>query len=165
MKNFALGGEKFKKDLECDSVADWKYNAVQDLKEYQSVQSSLHNLSEEIKNLEIEMQITKGTRFDRTPVQGGGNGYEDRMINNIDRRGRLEENLRIANHKVKRIESGLKVLSDKEKLVLSRFYVERTGDYIDRLCHELGYEKTQIYRIKDMALKKFTLSMFGIVDL
>ena len=146
-------------------MADWKYNAVQDLKEYQSVQNSLHNLSEEIKNLEIEMQTTKGTRYDRTPVQGGGNGYEDRMINNIDRKGRLEENLRIANRKVRRIECGLRVLSDKEKLVLNRFYVERTGDYIDRLCQELGCEQAQVYRVKDVALKKFTLSMFGIVDL
>lgn len=146
-------------------MADWEKNAMKDLREYQCIKESLVNIPAEIKELEIAVQTIKSVTYDKTPVSGGTSGREDALINNIDRRGRLHENLLVAQSKVRRIERGLAVLSEREKRVLDGFFMKREYGYLDRIKTELGYEERQIYRIKDEALKKFTLSMFGIVDL
>lgn len=146
-------------------MANWQRNAITDLREYEQVQQSLINIPQEIGTLEMAMTALRGVNFDKTPVEGGTSGYESRLIDNIDRRERLKINLEIARAKVQRIGRGLAALSENEALVLHRFYIQREHGYMDRLCNELGYEKSQIYRIKEAALHKFTLAMFGIVDL
>ena len=146
-------------------MADWKYNAIQDLREYRPLRDSLTNIPQEIAAIELDMQTLKGISYDKTPVEGGASRHEDRLINCIDRKQRLSENFKVAKMRVERIERGLQSLSDKEQLVLRRFYIQRETRYVERLCGELGYEERTIYRMKDAALKKFTLSMFGVLDL
>lgn len=146
-------------------MADWEKHSIEDLREYRAVKESLDTLPEEIRVLEEDMQLVKGTRYDKTPVEGGASGYEERLINYIDRKGRLEQNLDLAHAKVERIERGLSVLTENERLVLTRFYIHREPRYLDRLCGELGYEQAQVYRIKGTALRKFTLAMYGIRDI
>lgn len=146
-------------------MANWQRNAITDLREYEQVQQSLINIPQEIGTLEMAMTALRGAGFDKTPVEGGTSTYESRLIDNIDRRERLKINLEIAQAKVQRIGRGLAALSENEALVLRRFYIRRERDYLDRLCEELGYEERNIYKIKDVALKKFTLAMFGVIDL
>lgn len=146
-------------------MADWEKHSIDDLREYGALKESLGTLPEEIRALEEDMQLVKGTRYDKTPVEGGASGYEERLINYIDRKGRLEQNLGLAQARVERIERGLSVLTDNERLVLTRFYIHREPRYLDRLCGELGYEMRNIYKIKDAALRKFTLAMYGVRDI
>ena len=146
-------------------MADWEKHSIDDLREYRAVKESLGTLPEEIRALEEDMQLVKGTRYDKTPVEGGAAGYEERLINYIDRKGRLEQNLGLAQARVERIERGLSVLTENERLVLTRFYIHREPRYLDRLCGELGYEKTAVYGLKNRALKRFTLAMYGVVDI
>ena len=146
-------------------MADWEKNAIKDLREYQCIKESLVNIPAEIKELEMSVQTIKSVTYDKTPVAGGTSGREDALISNIDRRGRLTENLAVAQSKAKRIERGLAVLSEREKRVLDGFFMHRSYGHVERLADELGYDNSHIYRIKEDALKKFTLEMFGIVDL
>lgn len=146
-------------------MADWEKHSIDDLREYEALRESLGTLPDEIRALEEDMQLVKGTRYDKTPVEGGASGYEERLINYIDRKGRLEQNLGMAQAKVERIERGLSVLTENERLVLTRFYIHREPRYLDRLCGELGYEKTAVYGLKNRALKRFTLAMYGVVDI
>ena len=146
-------------------MADWEKHSIDDLREYGALKESLGTLPEEIRALEEDMQLVKGTRYDKTPVEGGASGYEERLINYIDRKGRLEQNLDLAQAKVERIKRGLSVLTENERLVLTRFYIHREPRYLDRLCGELGYEKTAVYGLKNRALKRFTLAMYGVVDI
>lgn len=60
------------------------------------------------------------------------------------------------------IDCCLQVLSDREKLVIHHFYLERTWDYIDILSEKLGVERSQLYRIKDRAMKKLVLAYYGV---
>lgn len=146
-------------------MADWKYNAIQDLREYRPLQESLTNIPQEIAAIDLDMQMVKGVSFDKMPVEGGASRHEDRLISGIDRKQRLSENLKVAKMRVERIERGLRVLSDTEQLVLRRFYIQREGRYVERLCEELGCEKSAVYREKDRALKKYTLAMYGLLSL
>lgn len=146
-------------------MPNWQHNAVQDLREYNALSISLLNIITELKEIEISMTSTNGTAYDKSPIHGGGSGYEDRAINYIDRKGRARERYKIAHLRVERIERGLETLTENERLVLQRFYIDQGSNHVDRLCEELGYERSQVYRIKDCALKKFTLAMFGVVDI
>ncbi len=56
----------------------------------------------------------------------------------------------------------LQVLNDRERLVIHHFYIEHTWDYIDILSEKLGVERSQLYRIKDRAMKKLVLAYFGV---
>lgn len=142
-------------------MVNWKQHAAQDLEDYPLIQESLQNLPEEIQILEQAAYSIHSVRLDKIPVQGGTSRRESDLIDNIDRRGRLQGNLELAKRKAERIERGLSVLNNQERLVLERFFIHRTRDYMDRLCEELGCETAQIYRIKDAGLKKFTLAMYG----
>ena len=142
-------------------MADWKGNAIDDLKRYACDLISMEILPEKIRLLEDQMQFVKGTQYDKTPVEGGSSGYEERLINYLDSKTRLERNLKAAQERVDIIEHGLSVLSDTERLVLQRFYINREKNSVERLKNELGYEKSEIYRIKDNALKRFTVAMCG----
>ena len=62
------------------------------------------------------------------------------------------------------IERGLASLDKTERLVLDRFYIDRPKNHVERLMEELNYEKTRVYEIKDQALYKFTIAMYGIVE-
>ena len=36
---------------------------------------------------------------------------------------------------------------------------------VDRLCEELGIEKAMVYRRKEFALRKFTIALYGAVEI
>ena len=62
-------------------------------------------------------------------------------------------------------EKVLDVLDKKERAVLEGFYINREDNHVDVLCERLHFEKTRLYEIKDNALRKFTMAMYGTVDI
>ncbi len=87
------------------------------------------------------------------------------LLNNITRRKELLRTRRIAAGMVEQIEKALSLLDEKEKLVLDRFYISPAKGNADRLCDELNVEKTMVYRIKDQALRTFTIALYGLTEL
>lgn len=146
-------------------MADWEDRAKRDLKQYRYVKDSLDNIPMRLRELELEIQGIKSVRYDKTPVQGGTSGREDHIINNIDERNRLKFNLQVAQMKVERIEKGLAGLNQQEKKVLEYTFIRPEFGGVHRLCLEMNYEKTAIYDMIGAALRKYTLSMCGVVDL
>lgn len=145
-------------------MAEWKLNAITDLRDYPYIVQSLQSIPAQIKELEAALVTQRSVQYDKTPVQGGISGAEDRILNNIDRRERLKINLSVATAKVERIENGLNALTATERKVLDAFYINRISGHMRRLCADLNYEERNIYKIKDTALRKFTLAMFGLMD-
>ena len=45
------------------------------------------------------------------------------------------------------------------------FYITRGKKSVERLCEELFVSKTELYRRKDEALRKFTMCSYGVVEL
>lgn len=142
----------------------WKECAITDLRKYTGMQESLMNIPEKIKVLEIRFKSIKSAASDRTPVQGGGSHMEDAMLDNIVERERLKLLYQADRRLVKLIERGLESLTKEEQLVLDLFYINRPKRYLDEISKRLGYEQAQIYRIKNNALYKFTINMYGIVE-
>ena len=75
---------------------------------------------------------------------------------------RLEEAYRFNRRRQKSMDISLDTLEYREKTVLWYFYIDRPSDYIDRLADELGIERSQIYRVKDRALKNLGKVYFGL---
>ena len=134
---------------------NWKYEAIEKLKEYSAKKQSLKSIPEEMARLESAMQSIRSATADGTPVSGGGSGREDAMLSNIVHREEL------ARKWVSLVDSGLESLSVDEKKILSRFYISPARGNVDALCEELGVEKAQVYRRRDSALRHFTLCLYG----
>lgn len=144
---------------------DWKREAMEKLKRYNAMKQSLHSIPEEITRLESEMQSIRSATSDGTPVTGGGSGREDRYLSNIVHREELSRSLEQAKVWVSLVDSALAILNSEELLILDRFYISPARGNVDRLCMELGIEKSQVYARKDSALHHFTLSLYGCTEI
>lgn len=145
---------------------NWCTFSIQRLKDYNDRLSAAENLKEQIEALENRFTAIRAATTDSTPVQGGNdNKREQMLISNISMREELKNNLNIIQHEINITEKGLQALSKTERTILTRFYINKTKGFVDRLCDELYISKTELYRQRDKALKKFTLVCYGIVEL
>ena len=96
-------------------MADWKNNAVTDLKEYPYLRECLQTIPEEITSINCLMKGIKSSCRDNIPVQGGTRKKEDFILDGIDRKERLRINYKVAQGKIKRIERALSKLDNAEK--------------------------------------------------
>ena len=140
---------------------NWRGEAVEKLRKYDAMCRSLQNIPLEVKRLEVDARAIRGARTDGTPVNGGGSGREDALINNIAHRQELTWALEQAKYWVDITRRGLETLTPEEKLVLQRFYLTPEQGSVQRLCMELGVEQSSIYRKRDKALRKFALALYG----
>lgn len=144
---------------------DWKKAAEDDLKLYNLRMLSLDNISERIATLKASKEGVKACVTDKVPVKGGQSKYEEMLINCIVEIERLSLNYEVTERLIKLTERGLSVLDDEEREVLESFYISGSERCLDVLRERLGYEKSQIYRIKDRALQKYTVACFGVTQL
>lgn len=142
----------------------WRECAITDLKKYRAMSASLTNIPEKIQILKIRFESVKSGSSDSTPVQGGGSHMEEAIIDNIVERKRLALLYHADRRLVRLIERGLSELSKEERLVIDLFYIDRPRNHVDELAKRLNCEKSQVYRIKDIALYKFTITMYGIEE-
>ena len=144
---------------------NWKFEAIEKLKEYTARKNAITSIPEEIKRLEEDAQRIRAASTDATPVQGGGSAREDMLLSNIVHREELQRRLSDAQRWVKIVDDGLAVLSDEDRLVLDRFYIHPMRGNVDRLCGELGLEdERSVYKRKDKALRRFTVALYGICE-
>ena len=145
---------------------NWCVFSIQRLRDYEERLTAVENLEEQIESLQDRFTAIRAAKTDGTPVQGGNeNKREEMLIANIAMREELKNNLDITKREISITEKGLEALTAEEHKILSRFYICRTKGYIERLCDELYISKTELYRQKDIALKRFTMACYGIVEL
>lgn len=145
---------------------NWCVFAIQRLGDYEDRLTAVENLTDQIESLEDKVTAIRSAVTDSTPVQGGNeNKREQMLIFNISMRCELQKNLEYAKKEISITEKGLATLTKAEKEVLHRFYINRTKGYIQRLCDDLFISQAEVYRMKDIALKKFTMACYGIVEL
>lgn len=144
---------------------NWNYMAVQRLKAYESRREAIKNIPEEIALLTQRFQSIRAAATDGTPVQESGNRREEMLVYNIAKREELKINFEIVRREVCLTEKGLAALSDEERRILELFYITRGKKSVERLCEELFVSKTELYRRKDEALRKFTMCSYGVVEL
>lgn len=144
---------------------NWKFEAIEKLKEYTARKNAITSIPEEIKRLEEDAQRIRSASTDATPVKGGGSTREDMLLDNIVHREELQRRLSDALRWIDIVDAGLAVLSDEDRLVLDRFYIHPMRGNVDRLRSELGLEdERSVYKRKDKALRKFTIALYGTCE-
>jgi hypothetical protein len=144
---------------------NWQKEAINDLRAYASRVRALENMKERISLLESKYKTVRSAMGDTDAVKGGGSKQEELLINNIAERERLKLNMRATAELVKLTRKGLDNLTERQIQILNSFYIEHYPGHVERLCEEFHVEQSQIYRLKDEALYRFTLGMYGIIDL
>lgn len=143
---------------------NWKKEAENDLRNYQRRVDALENARDKIKALRDQMTAIKAGMSDGTPVVGGGNKAQENMVNCIAECERLEYTIKANERLVALVERGLQSLSEQERRVLDLFYIHRIRGHVEELMEELNVETSQVYRIKDAALYKYTTTIYGVID-
>lgn len=143
---------------------NWKQESKEELREYEAKRTAAVNIPEEIRQLETQM-VKLGGSSNATPVKGGGSVWEDRQINLIVKADKLRTSLGYAKDWVSRVERGLAVLTDEERLILDRFYINPAKGNVDRLCGDLHLEKSAVYERMDRALRRYTLARYGCIEI
>lgn len=142
---------------------DWKREAKAELRNYRALQSACENIPLRLQAIRASKTSIKSSGG-ATPVQGGGNHYEDRLLDLIVEEERLRHTLKANRIRLALIERGLAVLSDTERTVALTFAEHRSGAAVDLLADQIDREAAQIYRIWNTALYKFTLAEYGITE-
>lgn len=144
---------------------NYKDRLIPELKTLQDKREALINIPEQIKILEMRYGALRAARTDAQPVSGDISRRENDLLCNIAERDTLKADLTATQREVDLMDGALSKLSEVEQRVIDYAYINRRKNYIEQLCEELGYERTQVYRIKDAALIKLARKLYGKVEL
>lgn len=139
----------------------WDKELEYKLREYPRKKAALPNMREKIKYLDKSIYMLKGSFRDTDPVQSGGCYQEDILLDKIVEKEELVKNIEDVEWDIKWVDKALNCLDDLELKVITRMYLDDVKISVKKLCEELHYEKSQLYRIKDKAIYKMTLELYG----
>ena len=142
----------------------WKNEAMDKLRNYHIMRQAFLNLPDEIIRLEEESRKIRSVTPDVTPVKSGCSKREEALLNNLVQREELAKSLGQVKQWLRVCERGLKALTDEERLILQRLYLNPEQGGMQRLCVELGVEQSTVYRRRDEALHRFTVALYGFTE-
>lgn len=140
---------------------NWKNEAVEKLRRYDAMQRAAINIPQEISRLKEE----SGALRSGLAVRPAGNWdirqREDILIDNLVTRQQLQWSLDQVQSWTQAVNRALSGLEPDERLILQQLYILPQDGALEKLMDRLGVEKSSIYRRRDKALQKFTLSLYG----
>ncbi len=140
---------------------DYVREAIESLKEYNTLIVAEKNLTEQITAFLLERDNIKATVMSFAPGKSS-NEPDDKLANNIFQRRVLSKNLRLTKKRMECMDRAFATLTDEEGQVLNRMFVTGGKNSVEDLKDQLGYERSQIYNIKNEAIKKFAKALYGI---
>lgn len=137
---------------------DWKICAAEDLRRYRHMKLGLKGTKERLRTIRLSARSLRNS-LHRTYLK-----TDTEYVNMIVESERLNANIKLCQNLIALIERGLASLTDEERAVLEEFYMTPGSPNIIELKVRFGYETRSIYRLRDTALEKFTLAMYGISE-
>ena len=130
------------------------YKAIieNDLMKLNSWKFSILQIQSELETINAEYAAIKATNYDKMPSGSGDNLQEEKLVTAIARKDQKEAELKLNRMRVADMERLLEQLTDDERRILERMVINKEKYATDGLQEELGYERTQIYNIKNRAL-------------
>ena len=141
---------------------DYKKYAKELLCRKKNLISALSAINAELESLENEKCACKSSACRRT---GDDGDYTGRIINIVS--GIEECRLRrsVVERELMMIEKGMSGLSDYQKDLLERFFVEKDTRVADAIMERYYKERSSVYRDRNRALEEFTRSVYGVLQL
>lgn len=146
----------------------WKYvdkpsTAVAALRDYRNMREIINITPQEIKDLYARMISPRSSRLSGLPGLKNPKAGEDKLVKSLDELDVLQERYRQAIEYMGWFEPAWSSLSDEEQRILREYYMgdnQRSGATA-RLLRELNYSERQIQRIREKALARMSLLLFG----
>jgi len=135
---------------------------IERLCNYEIMSVAVKNLQDQILWLKLQQEGIHAVRTDRVAVQGQQGGREDRLMDAIEQRRKLEVALENTRRWMQITDRALQTLSKEEQMILRKFYIRRESGGVNQLCQQLQVEKSSIYRKRDKALEKLMLALYGV---
>lgn len=140
---------------------NWKTEAAGRLRQYDSLKQACCNIPRELVRLHNRIYRVKGAGLEAVGSKQGYDRGDGALLNDLVLRQELRQNLERSRSWVRMTDQALQKLTEEERLILRRLYIFPETGGLDRLCQELGVEKSSVYRRRDRALEKFTLALYG----
>ena len=137
---------------------DWKKESIEQLKEYAQRQEALKNLAERYEGLDYEIAQIQKEAASLTPEK------RSRLLSAVAEKEHLRRNYTMTKQMVDLTRKGLSSLNKEQLQVLDGFYIHREMNHAEHLMEKLYVEKSKLYTMKDEALHKFTVTMYGMTE-
>ncbi len=136
---------------------DWKICAIDDLRRYKHVKVGILNSKD-------RLSVVNGIINDlRKQSDKKGRSLRDtKLLDAVMEAKLLRRNISAAESTMRIVERGLDSLSDDERALLEKFFMQSHPKSASSISKELGYSLRSLYRARDQALEKFTLAMYGV---
>jgi len=137
---------------------DWKQQAVQILKNYNSNKESIRNLEERIKILNVRLEGISSGKLEDAGVSRERNELYCDVITQIDN---FNARLDCIKRDVALTERGLSALSKAERTAITIKYINCEYNSIAKICEQVHVERTKAYAVCESALRHFAYVLFG----
>ena len=134
---------------------------IEDLQNLERDKFAILQAKEELITLEAEHTAIKATNFDKMPSGSGDNIQEEKLLTVIAKKEERRANLEHTSRHVQDMERLLNQLPDDERRIIERAVIRQEKYASDSLAEELGYERTQIWRLKNKALNHLARLRYG----
>lgn len=141
-------------------MINWKKEAIEELKRLEDLKESIHHLNERIELTQNQLYNISAVQIGER-VGGSGDGDDVRLSKMVELE-ELKARKLITEKRVQLLQDCLDKLSEEQRLILDRFYIRRTSDYIEELEEVLFKSRAQIYYEKDNALRRLVRLLYGI---
>lgn len=143
-------------------MVDYLKASVRLLQRKRMIGAALDSLQEQIGFLEEELTSCRTTSYDSIRSGGGRtNAEEDRRLAILARLDDFRARYRVMHEQMEQIERGYSVLSPYQQDLLETFFVSGEKYCAEKLCERHFKERSQIYRDRKKAIKRFSLAVFG----
>lgn len=143
---------------------DWQQIAKEDLRRYQGLKQAQKQIDERLVFLEEQYTTLKSAKIEDVPIHGGEETMEDKLLTNIVNRERLKSQHGNNEKVILWVENGLRSITDEERFLLDVFYIRPQRTAVCIAMEKLSYSKTHVYRLRDDALRRFTLYQYGLAE-
>ena len=146
----------------------WKYldktgATIAAMRDYESMRAIINNTPDEIKDVYEKMSAPRSAKLTGLPSPRNPQAGEDKLAAQIDKLDLLRERYSSAVEYMAWFESAWGTLTDTEKQILKEYYMtdnQKSGAAARVEC-ALGYCDRQIRRIKEKALERLSVLLFG----
>lgn len=140
---------------------NWREEVVDKLRQYSVMAHAAESIPAELHSLDQEACALQSAQSGRTGVRSI-RSCEDRLMNILVKKQELELLLDRTESWLRVINMALGRLDQWDRRILQLLYIEDIS--VVKTCDELGLEKSTLYRYRDAALKRLTLSMYGVME-
>ena len=135
---------------------------IERLCNYEIMCVAVKNLQDQIYWLKLQQEGIHAVRTDRVAVRCQPDRTEERLLDNIEQRQKMEMALENTRRWLQITDRALQTLSNKERLLLQELYIHKTPGAVTKLCQRFQMEKSSVDRNRDKALDRLALALYGI---